>query len=286
MRQQNVLITGISSGIGRSAAVFLAEHGFCVYGTVRKQEDADEIKALNNPNLIPLLMDVTDKAQINTIKDQLKDIPLAGLVNNAGIAVSGPVKYVSEDKLRRLFDVNVFGLINVTQAFIPNLELNGKINGTPGRIVNISSVSGLIVTPFMSPYAASKFAVEAFSDGMRRELNHTGIKVCIIEPGPIKTKIWDKAMTEDTSDFKNEYSKMAQHRSGFIQNTIDNALPDVYTSRSIYDALTDSNPKIRKIVTKNATMFKLIRKLPARWLDYFAGKRINMNQIEKNLKNH
>lgn len=281
--QRNVLITGISSGIGRSAAIHLSRNGFFVYGTVRTQADADEIRQLGIPNLCCLIMDVTDGEQIENVRRQLEGVPLYGLVNNAGIAISGPLKYISEQKFRKLFDVNVFGLLKVTQTFIPNLELNKQLNGIPGRIVNISSVSGRIVTPFVSSYAASKFAVEAISDGLRRELKHSGIQVCIIEPGPIKTKIWDKAMVEDTSDFRNEYSNIAQNRKGFIQNTIDTAISDEHTTKAIFDALNDSRPRIRKIVTKNAALFKLILKLPDRWMDYFAGKRVNIREIESKL---
>lgn len=283
MHRGNVLITGISSGIGRGAALFLADKGFNVFGTVRTQSDFEEIQNLKIANIHPILMDVTNNEQIDKVRAQLADTPLSGLINNAGIAISGPLKYLSEDKIRRQFDVNVFGLLKVTQAFIPNLELNKKLNEEAGRIINISSISGRMVTPFTSSYSASKFAVEALSDGMRRELSHSGIKVCVVEPGPIKTNIWDKAIQEDTADFRNEYKAVSDFRQEYIHKTIDNALPVENVSQAIYEALTDVNPKIRKIVTKNAGIFKMILKLPDRWVDYFARKRINLSELEKKI---
>ncbi len=277
MKNGNILITGISTGIGKAAAIFLANKGFHVYGTVRKKSDADTIDGLKIANLRPMIMDVTKSSEIDALKNELKNVELFGLINNAGIAVSGPLKYLAEDKIRAQFDVNVFGLLKVTQAFIPNLELHKVKHGTAGRIINISSVSGRMVTPFTSPYAASKSAVEALSDGLRRELAHSGIKVCIIEPGPIKTNIWEKAINEDTDAFIYEYSGVLEFRKDYIQQTIDNALPVDEVSEAIYKALTDKNPAIRKIVTKNAGLFKLILKLPDGIIDYVAKKKVKLN---------
>lgn len=281
MTKANVLITGISTGIGRAAALYLAQKGFSVYGTVRKQSDADTIEALQTANIKILVMDVTNAIEIESVKNELAGLPLAGLINNAGIALSGPLKYLSEDKIRKQFDVNVFGLLKVTQAFIPNLELNKEINSEAGRIINISSISGLMVTPFTSSYSASKYAVEALSDGMRRELMHSGIRVCIIEPGPIKTNIWEKAMQEDTSDFKNEYGMVLDFRQEYIQSTMKNALPVDNVSIAIFKALTDKNPKIRQLVTRNAGILKVILKLPDSFVDYFARKRVKLGELEK-----
>lgn len=274
---KNILITGISSGIGKAAAIFLAQKGYHVFGTVRKKSDLESIAALKIENISPVIMDVTRTDDIYALKQEMKDIPLAGLINNSGIAVSGPLKYLTIEKIREQFDVNVFGLLNVTQAFIPNLELQKKKYGSAGRIINISSVSGLMVRPFTSPYAASKYAVEALSDGLRRELAHSGIKVSLIEPGPIKTDIWGKALDEDTSAFINEYSKVLDFRKDFIQQTIDNALHVDEVSKAIFKALTAKNPPIRKIVTKNPGLFKLTLKLPDRLIDYITKKKMKIN---------
>ena len=160
-----VLVTGASSGIGRAVAGELVRRGFTVFGTIRRRDDAPALAALG---ATPVTLDVTDAATIAAARAQLERAlagqPLVGLVNNAGIPAAGPLELLPLDELRRVFEVNVVGVVAVTQAFLPLLKV------ARGRIVNISSLAGRAALPFLGPYAASKFALEAISDSLRREL--------------------------------------------------------------------------------------------------------------------
>lgn len=276
MENKNILITGISTGIGKDAALFLAAKGFTIYGTVRKESDASFIKQNDLTSIKSIILDVTDKNGILSLADKMKDIPLVGLINNAGIAVSGPLKYIDLEEVKKGFEVNVFGLLAMTQAFLPNLELNKQFRGEGGRIINISSISGRMVTPFTVPYSSTKYAVESISDGLRRELFHLGIKVSIIEPGPIKTPIWDKAKAADTKAFIKEYSNVLEFRNDFIQQTIDGALEVKEVSKAIYHALVSTKPKTRYLVVKRPWLSKLIFNLPSSFVDYIAMKKVKL----------
>jgi NAD(P)-dependent dehydrogenase (short-subunit alcohol dehydrogenase family) len=183
MASGTVVVTGASTGIGEATARHLTSLGFTVRPGVRKPEDAER---LQEQGLSPLMLDVTDQGTIDAARAELGDGPLAGLVNNAGIAVSGPVEFLPVEEVRRQLEVNVIGQVAVTQAMLPLLRRG------PGRIVNISSIGGLVALPLMSPYNASKFALEAISDSLRRELRRFGVEVVVIEPGGVKTPIWDK----------------------------------------------------------------------------------------------
>ena len=193
---ENVLITGVSTGIGYSLCKIYLDKGCRVMGSVRNQVDAERLTSEFGQHFHPLVFDVTDHNAINksvkNVTELLGDEGLDCLINNAGIAVSGPVMHLSVEDYQRQFDVNLFGVIAVTQAFLPLLGAVKNYGNQPGKILNMSSVSGRIAFPFLSPYCASKFALEAFSDALRRELLLYGIDVISIEPGPIKTPIWNK----------------------------------------------------------------------------------------------
>src|SRR5580693_3425800 len=167
---KSVVVTGASTGIGHGAAKVLVKKGFRVFGSVRKAADGDRLKAELGANFVPLQFDVTDEAAVKAaataVGAELKGEPLFGLVNNAGIAVPGPLLYLGADELRHQLDVNVVGQMIVTQAFAPLLRAEKGRKSKPGRIVMISSVGGKIATPFMGPYNASKFAIEALSDSL------------------------------------------------------------------------------------------------------------------------
>jgi NAD(P)-dependent dehydrogenase (short-subunit alcohol dehydrogenase family) len=187
-----VLITGSSSGIGAACAVGLDRRGFRVFAGVRSQADAERLRQQASPRLTPVMLDVTAPASIAavaaTLSDALGSRGLAGLVNNAGVAVCGPLETLPLAELRRQLEVNCVGPIAVTQAMLPLLR------AARGRIVNMSSANGALAPPYMGPYAASKFALEALSDALRLELRRTGIKVCLVEPGVIATPIWEKSI--------------------------------------------------------------------------------------------
>jgi NAD(P)-dependent dehydrogenase (short-subunit alcohol dehydrogenase family) len=186
-----VLVTGASAGIGHACALDLARHGFRVYGGVRTREDGEALQAASNGRVQPLTLDVTEREHIagarRALTVALDDDGLCGLVNNAGAVYAGPLEHLDPEALREQFDVNVFGAIALTQAMLPLLRV-GR-----GRVVNVSSVNGRIVSPFSGAYAASKFALEALSDALRMELARVraGVRVIVVQPGAIQTRIWE-----------------------------------------------------------------------------------------------
>ena len=184
---KGVLVTGSSTGIGYAIAKLLALEGYLVFAGVRTQADAQRLER-EHPNLRAVILDVLRATDVGEAMERItqSDVPLQAVVNNAGIAVAGPLEFLPIDELHRQFDVNVFGAIAVTQAALPLLRV------TQGRIVFISSVSGQIAPPFVGPYAASKFAVEALADSLRVELAPFGIRVSVVQPGDVKTPIWEK----------------------------------------------------------------------------------------------
>jgi NAD(P)-dependent dehydrogenase (short-subunit alcohol dehydrogenase family) len=180
-----VVITGASTGIGRATALRLASAGFAVLAGVRREQDGAALRA-DDRRIEPVLVDVTDAGQIAALAARVGDSPLAGLVNNAGIAVAGPLEGVPIDLVRRQYEVNVFGLLAVTQALLDPIRFGH------GRIVNIGSIGGRIDTPFVGPYSSSKAAVRSLSAALRRELRPWEIEVALVEPGALDTPIWRK----------------------------------------------------------------------------------------------
>jgi NAD(P)-dependent dehydrogenase (short-subunit alcohol dehydrogenase family) len=188
---RSVLITGTSTGIGRQAALHLDQLGYQVFATVRKERDAASLCSQASDRLTSVMMDVTDGESITgaqkTVSQAVGGAGLMGLINNAGIGFLTPMELVPLDSLRRLFEVNFFGALAVTQAFLPLLRL-GK-----GRVVNISSTASTIVAPFHGPYSSSKLALNGFSDALRLELRPLGMRVSVILYGSVRTPIWNKA---------------------------------------------------------------------------------------------
>src|SRR4030081_1254258 len=221
---QSVVITGASTGIGWATAKLLLDRGFRVFGSVRKQADADRLKSEFGANFTPLLFDVTDEAAVlaaaREVRSALNGETLAGLVNNAGIGVAGAVLEISADAFRRQMEVNVIGPIISTQAFGPLLGSDPSLKGPKGRIVMISSVAGKSGNPLASAYAASKHAVEGLSESLRREMMLFGIDVIIIAPGPVKTPIWSKGQQDvDISRYANSpYLPALQKVGAYMQH--------------------------------------------------------------------
>src|SRR5712672_3858110 len=223
---QSVVITGASTGIGWATAKMLLDRGFRVFGSVRKQADADRLKSQFGANFTPLVFGVTDEAAVlaaaREVRSALEGETLAGLVNNAGIAVAGPVLGLSADEFRRQMDVNVIGPIIATQAFGPLLGADRSLTGPPGRIVMISSVAGRNGNPLSPAYSASKHAIEGLSDSLRRELMLFGIDVIIVAPGPVKTPIWSKGQQAvDTSRYQNSPYLPALQKVGAYMQHLD-----------------------------------------------------------------
>jgi NAD(P)-dependent dehydrogenase (short-subunit alcohol dehydrogenase family) len=278
---QSVVITGASTGIGWATAKLLLDRGFRVFGSVRKQADADRLKGEFGANFIPLLFDVTDEAAVlaaaREVRAALGGETLFGLVNNAGIAVAGPVLELAADEFRRQMDVNVIGPIIATQAFGPLLGADSSLKGKPGRIVMISSVAGKNGNPLMSAYSASKHAIEGLSEGLRREMMLFGIDVIIVAPGAVKTPIWAKADEVDISTYQNSPFLPALERiRKFILKLGENGLPPENIAERIFQALTAASPKVRYQITPDPMRHLITAVLPKRTVDKIIAKRLGL----------
>ena len=267
-----VLITGASTGIGYTSAKYLLEKGFFVFGSVRKSSDAEKLENDFGKNFKALIFDVVDETAIKNSVPIVQEIVgqngLAGLVNNAGIAVSGPMQNVTTEQLRYQLDVNVLGVHRVTNAFLPLLWATENCSHEPGRIIQISSVNGILSPPFTGPYAASKFALEAMSDALRRELVIFGIKVIIVQPGPIKTPIWSKALSNEVIDYADTpYARILSKRAKSLKKIAAAAIPSEEVAKIVNTGIAGKNPKIRYLVAKKSWQYKLFSMLPDKWLD-------------------
>ncbi|MBU37009.1 MAG: short-chain dehydrogenase/reductase [Anaerolineaceae bacterium] len=245
-----VVITGASTGIGRACALHLHALGFSVFAGIRKTADGEALRAATGERLQPVYLDVTDgesiRAAARTVEAGCRDGGLAGLVNNAGIAVAGPLEFLPLDSLRSQLEINVVGQIAVTQALLALLRRAG------GRIVNMSSVSGRVAAPFLGPYSASKFALEALSDCMRLELRPWGISVSVVQPGPIATPIWNKSRAA-TKNMLAELPTQAQQlygaatrAAGKWERDMTREMPSpMVAARAVEHALTAPRPRTR-----------------------------------------
>jgi NAD(P)-dependent dehydrogenase (short-subunit alcohol dehydrogenase family) len=278
---QSVVITGASTGIGWATAKLLLDRGFRVFGSVRKQADADRLKAQLGANFTPLLFDVTDEAAVlasaREVRGALNGQTLAGLVNNAGIAVAGPVLGLAANEFRRQMDVNVIGPIISTQAFGPLLGSDASLRGPKGRIVMISSVAGKNGTPMMGAYSASKHAIEGLSESLRREMVLFGIEVIIVAPGAVKTPIWSKADEVDISGYKNSpYFPALERIRKYMTHLGETGLPPETIAEAIAEALTSAHPKVRYQLTPDPMRHLMTAILPKRRVDKIIAKRLGL----------
>ncbi len=272
-----VLITGVSTGIGYAAAVDLAGRGYHVFGSVRSQADADRLQAEIPTNFTPLLFDVTDETAVRAAIAHLAQIigenALFALINNAGISVPGPLAHISLADFRRQLEVNVVGLLAVTQACLPLLKQR------PGRIINISSVSGKIVYPFMGAYAASKHAVEALSDALRRELMLYGIEAIVVEPGTTRTPIVGKFAAQVMKYRETDYGRFLESLAKQVAEREKSAMPVARVTAVIRTALESQSPKTRYPVPRKwFTGWLLPRCLPDRWFDRFIARQLGLKK--------
>jgi len=254
-----VLVTGASTGIGEATARRMKAAGWEVFAAARK--DAD-LERLRGEGLTPLKLDVTDAGSIAAAKAELGGRELHGLVNNAGVAVSGPIEHVPLDELRRQLEVNLVGQVAVIQALLPN------IREAKGRIVNISSIGGRIALPLVGPYAASKFGLEAVSDSLRRELRPWGIHVAVIEPGAVVTPIWEKGReaadrleAEMGEEARARYGKLAGRIRAETEKIPERGVQPDEVAKAVEQALTASRPKLRYVVGRDARMRLKIKAL-------------------------
>ncbi|MBC8213121.1 MAG: SDR family oxidoreductase [Candidatus Marinimicrobia bacterium] len=280
---KSIVVTGVSTGIGKAITESLINNDFQVFGSVRKIEDAKKLKSEFKQKFVPLVFDVTDEKAIienaELVKEKLdKNENLVGLINNAGIALGGPILLTETEVFRKQFEVNVMGVVSVIRAFSKLLGAR-KESDNPGKIINISSVSGKIALPFVAPYSASKHALEAISDSLRRELMLYGIDVILVEPGPVKTPIWDKTPDPENNPFiGTDYENSLREFRKFIEDSKQNGLPPEKVSNLILKILQIKNPKARYVITKNKfTHSTLPRLLPSRWLDSLLAKKLKLS---------
>ena len=272
-----VVVTGAAKGIGRACVLRLARR-FRVYAGVRNESDGDSLRAEAGDNVVPLRLDVTDPAAIaaaaELVRRGLGEAKLRGLVNNAGIAVAGPLEFLPVAELRRQLEVNVVGQVAVTQAMLPMLR------ESRGRIVNMGSIAGLSALPMTGPYAASKFALEAITDSLRVELLPFGVDVIIIEPGVIATPIWETSMQAADKVLAQMPPKAFEYYGTIIERVKARAmngmggLPADTVAQVVEHALTARKPKTRYMVGNDAKVRALLRFLPDRTRDRIIAKQL------------
>jgi NAD(P)-dependent dehydrogenase (short-subunit alcohol dehydrogenase family) len=272
MASGTVLVTGASTGIGEATVLHLRELGFEPVAGVRKDEDAER---LGRSGIRSVRLDVTDADQIAAVRAELGEGPLAGLVNNAGIAIAAPLEFLPVEQLRHQLEINLIGQVAVTQALLPALRR------ARGRVVNISSIGGLVAVPLLGAYNMSKFGLEAFSDVLRRELRPQGVDVIAIEPGGIKTPIWRKGgevaeeiLSGMTAEGEQLYGPMVaavRKESANIDRV--RGLPPRAVAEVIGTALTADRPRARYLVGKDAKARALVaRVVPDRVMDRLIGR--------------
>jgi len=276
---RTVLVTGISTGIGKAIAEELLNNDFFVIGSVRKKEDADYFTNNYGGKFEYVVFDLTKKEEILNAKEEVKTILknnnsyLSCIINNAGIALGGPVRYLDVDVFRKQFEVNLFGLIEVTKSFLDML-IDKNDYKMKNKIINIGSISGKRSYPFVGPYTASKHALEGFTDSLRRELLIHNVDVVLIQPGPIKTAIWDKVPKIDDNPFlKTEYeNSLRQFNKAYIKSGSKGLNPKIIGDRVVKILMTNK-PRTRYVITPNYFMnYFLTQILPDRWMDKLFAK--------------
>ncbi|HEY8502672.1 MAG TPA: SDR family oxidoreductase [Solirubrobacterales bacterium] len=277
---RSVLVTGASTGIGRAAALRLDTSGWQVFAGVRREEDAASLREAGSERLTPLILDVTVPEQIAAAAARIEaesDGGLDGLVNNAGVAVPGPLETVPLDDLRHQLEVNLVAYVAVTQALLP------QVREAEGRVVFISSIGGRIAFPFGGPYHASKFATEAIGDVFRQELRPWGLKVAIVEPGSIDTPIWERgqrkgeeieARSPRTSQL---YGAAIEKFRKVIEDTAERGIPPEKVAKAIAHALESKRPKARYLVGLDAKVQARLKPLiPTPLFDRFVARTLGL----------
>ena len=284
---RSVVVTGTSTGIGYATARVLTGQGIGVFGSVRREADAERLQRELGSLFTPLLFDVTDGPAVaraaERVSRQLHGRTLFGLVNNAGVAFPGPLLHLPIEDFRQQLEVNLTAQLFVTQTFAPLLGADAARKGAPGRVVMMSSVGGRNGSPFLGAYSASKFGLEGMSESLRRELMVHGIDVIIIAPGAIATPIWDKAEALDVKRLEHTpYASALQIMKDFAMESARRGLPAEVIGRTVLTALTASRPKTRYTVTPEPVRWLIGQWLPKRTVDRIIARRFGWNRTRRN----
>ncbi len=280
---RTVLVTGTSTGIGRATALLLDKLGYQVFASVRKQQDAEELCKNASDRLTPVLLDVTDETAIARLRDQITravgERGLWGLVNNAGISLRAPLEYVPMNEVRKVYESNVFGLLAVTQAFLPLLRQ------ARGRIVNVGSIAALMVTPFHGTYSSAKLAVHGITNALRLEVKPFGIQVSLIVYGGVQTAIWDstaKRIAEIKNHLPPEFETLYAERQAkalefFFSRGRKGLLPE-QAAQPIVHALSARHPRRTYFPGNDAKFYGLLDKvLHGRLRDWVTLQSLGLN---------
>ena len=285
--QKTAVVTGASTGIGYACVEKLVAKKWHVFPAVRKDADAQKLTDAFGDSVTPLMMDVTDQPAIDAaaalVREKLQGRTLNGLVNNAGVAVAGPILELPIEEFEKQIAINLTGQVRVTQAFGPLLGADLELDRPPGRIVMMSSMAGEMGAPFLAPYAASKHGLEGLSKSLRRELNVYGIQVVVIGPGSVKTPIWDKSDEVDVSGYeKSVYYKALVGLREYMTRLGAEGFPPSKIADRLYRAFTDNQPRFRyAIVPGRFSNWTLPKLLPARTVDNLVTKRLGLTRIRK-----
>ena len=277
---KNIFITGVSTGIGYDAVKHFLQLGYRVFGSVRSDADAARLTQEFPTNFTCLQFDVVDVESIGLaiekVQAQLGDESLTALVNNAGYALAGPMALLSDTAFRKQMEVNVYGARNVINAALPLLGGTSDFKGEPGKVINISSISGIFNTPMNGAYCVSKHALESMAEVYRRELMIYGIRFSSIQPGPIESQLWEK--NDDTLNeyFDTDYGNMAKNTSKIVHAGKRSALPASVISNLIQKIIDSKSPRLSYVVHRNKfRVFALTRMLPKIVVDQLIYKHLN-----------
>lgn len=282
-KKVSILISGASTGIGRACALSLDKQGFKIYAGVRNQKDYEDLSRAGSEKLQPVILDVCKPEDVRETMNKIscdKDYPLYGLVNNAGIGISGLIEATPIDTLKRILEVNFIGLHRVTQAALPIIRKNR------GRIVNMGSSSSFMSAPALGPYAASKFALRAYTDALRIEMKTFGVAVSLIAPGPVESAIWEKARSYKEEVQKQTDPSLLKDYELFVKagdKLLDNIrpIPVIHAVKAVNHALTARRPKTVYLVGRNARLAVIFSRFPKRVIDSMI-----LNRIRKAATHH
>ncbi len=284
-KNKSAVITGISSGIGKGIALKLLNKGYLVFGSVRKKEDAEELVKTFPDMFTPLIFDVTDEQSIRQsvkiVEKRLNGTGLGALINNSGIAFGGPLLFLENELIQKHFEVNVFGVIKVTKAFAHLLGVKEGFNSSPGKIINVSSVSGKIGSPFVAPYVGSKHALEGITHSLRRELIPFGVDVISVRPGVVKTPIWNKARGVGNYD-NTPYQHILKDFGRHVGSNVKKGLEVEDIAKLVLKIIEKKKPKTGYTISPSPfTTWIAQHLLPDRWLDNIFSKRFKMKPARK-----